>query len=268
MHIARRGLYRLNPSAPPTGGGTDFFRANEPGGMIPIDQRGFNTLAENASPHNPAWDTDVSLSIATDATAPHSPSNILRAFYPGPPSAFAGGTAPGHAGAPFTGVQDFYLYYSGKYSANWQGHLTGVNKHGYVWCNGLPLYVMEGESVGSAPMFPRMAIQGSPGGAPPTGDDDWYPPNLGTTADKTITRGQWFQMEHYLHGNTSGNHDGTMDFWLNGVHIGSYSGLQFTSGLCKWDTYEWKPIWGGVSDSVTDPAGQTYDGDHVYMSGK
>lgn len=232
--------------------------------MVLIDERPFNTLAEHEFPYSPSWDTDVSLSIAVDATAPHSPSNILRAFYP---QHYVGGGAPGHAGVPFTPVQNLYLYYSGKYSANWQGHLTGVNKHGYIWCNGNPVYAMEGESVGAAPIFPRQAIQGSPGGPPPTGDDDWYPPNLGSVADKTITRGQWFQMEHLLHGNTAGNHDGTIDFWLNGVHIGHYIGLQFTVGLCLWETYEWKPIWGGVDDEVTDPAGQTFDGDHVYMSG-
>jgi hypothetical protein len=73
-------------------------------------------------------------------------------------------------------------------------------------------------------------------------------------------------MEYVVVGNTAGNSDGTMDFWLNGVHIGSFSGLGYTSGATTWDTLEWRPIWGGVSDVV--PATQTLDVDHIYLSGK
>jgi uncharacterized protein YjdB len=237
------------PPPPPPGS------SNEPTGMTLIDERPFNSLGEHAAPYSPAWDTDASLSIATDATAPKSPSNVLRTTFP---AGYAGGTAPGHAGVGFTGHRVLYISYWANYSTNWWGHLTGVNKHGYAWANGSPIFVMEAEAVGSGPMTLRMAIQGSPS------SDKWYTPNL--VPGVTITRGVWFHLEYVVVGNTAGNSDGTMDFWLDGVHVGSFSGLQYTSGATSWDTFEWRPIWGGVSDVV--PATQTLDVDHIYLSAK
>jgi uncharacterized protein YjdB len=246
----KTGSSSITVTIPPPPGSS-----NEPTGMTLIDERPFNSLGEHAAPYSPAWDTDASLSIVSDATAPKSPSNVLRTTLP---TGYAGGTAPGHAGLGFTGHRVLYISYWAKYSTNWWGHLTGVNKHGYAWANGSPIFVMEAEAVGSGPMTLRMAIQGSPS------SDKWYTPNLLPGA--TITRGVWFRMEYVVVGNTAGNFDGTMDFWLDGVHIGSFSGLQYTSGATSWDTFEWRPIWGGVSDVV--PATMTLDVDHIYLSGK
>ena len=61
------------PPPPPPPGST-----NEPVGMTFIDERPFNSLAEHAAPYFPAWDTDSWLTIEQDATAPKSPSSVLR----------------------------------------------------------------------------------------------------------------------------------------------------------------------------------------------
>jgi uncharacterized protein YjdB len=230
--------------------------SNEPSGMTFIDQRPFNTLQENAAPHVPYWDTDNSLSIVQDTTAPRSPSNVIRATFP---TGYTGGSAPGHAGTPFGNYRTLYVSWWGKYSANWWGHLTGVNKQAYFGANGGPGQVyFEGGGVGSANLGPRIVLQAG------LGTDFSDAPNLVPGA--VIPRGAWFQIEVVLVGNTGGNSDGTIDWWLNGVHVGSRTGLKMATTAAYWDVFEFRPIWGGLGDTV--PATQTLDWDHVYLSGK
>jgi hypothetical protein len=94
--------------------------------------------------------------------------------------------------------------------------------------------------------------------------DGVYKPNLVPTA--RFTRGQWYHVEIVLNGNSSGSADGSVDWWLDGVHVGSKSQLQFTSGATTWGIFELMPVWGGITDVV--PATMTLDWDHVYVSGK
>jgi hypothetical protein len=56
---------------------------------------------------------------------------------------------------------------------------------------------------------------------------NWYP-NLGHTGE--FVRGQWHHLEVVLLGNTSGNADGAVDWWLDGIKIGSYSGIEYIPG--------------------------------------
>jgi hypothetical protein len=240
------------PPPPPPGSSV------EPTGMTLIDQRPFNSLQENASPHSPAWDTDNSLSIVQDPTAPKSPSSVLRATFP---TGFTGGGASsGHAGVPFGGgYRVLYISYWAKYSANWYGHETGINKHVYAWADGYPPFVMEAEGVGTGALRPRPALQRMIKG------DGMYTNNLVPAA--VIPRGVWFHIEIVLNGNTSGTANGSMDWWLDGVHVGSVSGLQYTSGTTAWNVFEIYPVWGGVG-TRTVPATMTFDWDHVYLSGK
>jgi hypothetical protein len=95
--------------------------------------------------------------------------------------------------------------------------------------------------------------------------DGNYNPNLVPNA--VIPRGAWFHIEILLTGNTSGSANGSMDWWLNGVHVGSVGSLQWTSGATGWDLFEIWPVWGGVG-SITVPSTMTFDWDHVYVSGK
>jgi hypothetical protein len=238
-----------NPPPPPPPGST-----NEPTGMTLIDERPFNSLAEHASPHVPAWDTDASLSIITDNSAPKSASSVMRASFP---TGFPGGTSSGHAGVPFGGRRVLYINYWAKYSANWWGHLTGVNKQVYVFANGKNIVFFEATGVGTAPLQPRIVTQGTP-------NDQTYTPNLVPSA--VIPRGQWFNVEIVLTGNSSGAADGSVDWWVNGVHVGSRTSVAFTSGATLWDTFEIRPVWGGLNDVV--PATQTLDWDNIYLSGK
>lgn len=243
---------RFNVATVSSGGAA--WRANEPGGMTLVDERPFNTLAEHASPHDPAWDTDIEMSIVTDATAPQSPSNVIRETFP---TGFVGGASNGHAGVPFTGYKTLYSCYAAKYSSNWWGHLTGVNKQVYIWANGGNILFFEATGTGTDPLEPRIITQATP-------DDTTFTPNI--TPTKIVPRGTWFQIEILLVGNTVGASNGTLDWWVDGIHSGSYTGVTYTTGATLWDIYELRPVWGGAGDSV--PATMTIDWDDIYISGK
>ena len=230
------------PPPPPPGS------SNEPAGMTLLTERPFNSLTEDAG-----WITQ-GLSIAQDASAPKSPTSVIRATYP---AGFVGGSAPGVAEFSHAGHRVIYISYWAKLSSNFWGHLTSVNKQLYEWGNGIGLFYFEASGVGSDPLVPRVVLQGTPA-------DAVLDPNLVPTA--TIPRGVWYQVEIVLNGNSSGAADGTVDWWLNGVHVGSYSGRQFTSGATVWGIFQFQPIWGGITDAV--PATMTQDWDHLYISGK
>jgi uncharacterized protein YjdB len=240
----KTGTASLSVAVPPPPGSS-----NEPTGMGLLKQRAFNSLQEDAS-----WDTDNSLSIIQDASAPKSPSSVIRGTYS---AGSSGGSSPGHAGTIHSGARVLYISYYGKLSANFTGHLTGVNKQLYEWANGVSPFYFEFGGVGSGTLTPQVVLQGTP-------TDGIYHPNLVPNA--SVTRGQWFHVEIVLTGNTSGTRNGSVDWWLDGVHVGSLSSLQFTSSTTSWDTFEFRPVWGGVGDTV--PSTMTLDWDDVYISGK
>ncbi|HET9634718.1 MAG TPA: Ig-like domain-containing protein [Gemmatimonadaceae bacterium] len=234
------------PPPPPPGS------SNEPSGMSVIADRAFNSLSEAP------WDTDNSLSIVQDPTAPKSPQNVLRATFP---SGFAGGSSNGHTGMQWGGHHILYISYWMKYSSNWWGHNTGINKQAYAWVDeggGYTPFVMEAEGVGSGPLKPRPILQRMVKG------DGNYEPNLVPSA--TIQRDTWFRIEIVLTGNSSGTADGAMDIYLDGVHVTNATGLQWTNGATTWFIFELYPVWGGIGDSV--PATMWAQWDHVYLSGK
>ena len=237
---------QLPPPPPPTGS------SNEPTGMTLLTQRSFSALQEGS------WDTDAVLSIVQDPTAPKSPSSVLRATFPG---GFSGGSSNGHTGVQFSGKRVLYATYWMKYSSNWTGHNTGINKQAYAWVTdggGYTPFVMEAEGSGTQPLKPRPILQRMIRG------DGNYEPNLVPNA--TIPRGKWFQIEIVLTGNSAGTANGSMDIYLDGVHVTSVGGLQWTTGATAWNIFELYPVWGGIGDTV--PATMTADWDHVYLSGK
>jgi uncharacterized protein YjdB len=243
------------PLPPPPSGSS-----NEPAGMTLIDQRPFNSLAEHAAPYSPAWDTDTSLSIVQDATAPISPNNVIRVTYP---AGYHSGSAPGHAGVPFTTpVKTLYIRFAAKLSLNWQGEDSGFCKYFYAWINGSGDFFFASNGIGSSPLQPYSMLQAVT--VFPQGNGNWGP-NLVPSA--RIIRGQWQTYEFILVGNTAGTADGSVDAYLDGVHTTHVGGIQWTSGDGKWDTFEFRPIWGGTGSTLVQQT-QTMDWDHVYLSGK
>jgi hypothetical protein len=131
----------------------------------------------------------------------------------------------------------------------------------YLWANrATPAVYFDAHGSGIGSLVPGIEAQSwvsAPG-------DGFLGPNLVPSA--RLNRGQWFHIEVVLVGNTSGARDGSLDWYLDGVHVGSYTGVQFTSGAAQWTQMNLAPVWGGVDGTV--PATQTLDVDHFYMSGK
>jgi hypothetical protein len=220
--------------------------------MTAITDRAFNAKYELG------WDDanwDPSVVFTTDATAPHSPSSILRFGYP---AGFAGSRAPGSGHVAVPNYRVLYESYWIRHSANFVGHLTGINKHSYAWAGSAPIFVMESEAAGMQTLHSRIALQSS------AGSDAWYTQNLVPSA--TFTRGQWDYVEIVLTGNTAGGADGMLDWYMNGVHVGHYTGLRWTTGATAWNLFSLYPIWGGAGDVV--PVNMYMDFDHFYLSGK
>ena len=249
------GAATLTVTSPPPPGSGPVWRGNEPAGMTSINERSFSALNED-----PSWEnlSNPGATIVADATAPHSPSGTVHINYP---AGYAGGDSPESTEISVGSYRVFYFCYWIKHSLNWQGHNTGISKHGYVWMGNSPLFVYEADGAGSAPLVTRMALQLVV--AQPN-SDGWYPQNLLPNA--TFTRGQWDYVEILLTGNTAGSADGSMDVYLNGAHVSHWTGIQYSSGTTAWNLFRIYPVWGGIGDVVT--ADQYLAWDHVYMSGK
>jgi hypothetical protein len=222
--------------------------------MTLISERLFN------GPNEAGWQDDFTsdMVFTADATAPKSPSGILRATFPTGYS--SAGIGPGGSDLQLGSPRTLYVSYWAKFSSKWYGHDSGVNKQFYAHANGVPNVVMTARCVYNGPITPDFGLQDMAVG----GTYD-ISPNLVPTA--RITRGQWFHIEVVLVGNTANTSDGSIDWWLDGVHIGSYSNMRFNNAAAGWDLLHYTTIWGGVGGPNV-PATQTEDYDHYYISGK
>ena len=223
--------------------------------MTLIGERPFNGLNESG------WvDTfGTSMAFISDASAPQSPSGILRATYP---AGFPGGTGTGNSYTYFgnSPKRTIYVAYWAKLSANFWGHSSGVNKQAYFYNPAFQgWFYFSATGVGNGPLVPQVRTQGTQS---PFGDTN-LSPNLVPSA--TIPRNQWYKIEIVAVGNTAGKADGSVDWYLNGVHIGSYA-IQWETGNSVWGYFYYYNGWGGVGDTV--PATMTVDWDHARVSGK
>ena len=254
---------RLPPGAP-GGGSSAVWRGNEPPGFTQVSDHPFSTL--DNSPSSPLWDTFGAtgsgdggvMTIEVDATAPHSPSNVIRATYP---LGFGGdGNAPGHIGLQFTGQRQLYFCYWMKYSSNFWGHSTGINKISYCWIDAtFTPFVMESEGVNNNPLAPHVILQNMVSG------DGHYPPNTGDTG-VTFTRGSWDLIECVLTGNSASTANGSFKLYFNGSLSMDYSGLQWSSNAGVFDIFEFQPVWGGVDPADSVPASMYIQWDECYLS--
>lgn len=224
--------------------------------MTPVADRQFNSLAEGS------WWTmrAPGAAIVTDATAPQSPSNVVRFNFD---AGDQGGVSPEFTELSHTGYRVIYISYWVKHSSNWQGHLTGINKHGYVWHNTTnPYFVFTSQGAGSEPLKLRIALQQV---AVQPNANGWYTQNVDAT--KSFTRGSWDLVEMVITGNTANTTNGSMDFFLNGTRVASYTGIRFhATALTKFDFTRIYPVWGGAGDTVVSNMGLSFD--QFYVSGK
>jgi len=197
--------------------------------------------------------------FTTDTSAPQSPPGVLHAWWP---TGYAAGGGPVGMTKTFSPYRTIYIAYWAKLSANFYGQ--GVaDKEFYMYTSTLvstPYFATVGP--GTNPLMPQVRDQGSIHWTPNYPDGN-HVPNLVPNA--TIPRGQWYLVEAVFVGNTAGREDGSVDWFINGVHVGNYS-VQWEAGNVTWVRAHLTTIWGGLGGTV--PATMDMWWDHVYLSGK
>ena len=254
---------------------------NEPSGMTVLLDRSFTTEDETDAAGETWVDSSASsgtpqlFSIASDATAPKSPSGVGRILYPTghPGSGSSSQTARSTGGFTRldTAGQQLYLEWWWKISDNYYGHTGGQNKIFYI---GHPIVVEFGyESgrggTGDDPYFNwTFATQG---GATLnyrcTTSGNEVSPSLG---EAQILRDTWYHNELLLTMNTPGVANGSFRFWQNEVEIMRWTNANILRGDSSQYSYiqslDWHPIYGG-QDGESVPEAQSQYIDHIYASG-
>jgi hypothetical protein len=224
--------------------------SNEPSGMSVLVERPFAVKGEGFNDQGTAGTDYV---FEQDPTAPGSPPNVVKQIFQ---AGYPAGDSPANFGRTFPARRTVYVRYYVKLSSNWQGHGSLVNKQLFIWSNGQPTVYVNARGSGSGTLQPEVRIQS--GFALSMG------PNVAPNA--VFTRGEWHKWEIVLVGNTAGASDGSCEFWLDGVKVGSYPNIRFASGAATFDVVEYAPIWGGVGGSLS--VTQYNWMDHLYISGK
>jgi hypothetical protein len=227
--------------------------------MTVISDRPFNALNELGwSDGGGSGEFD----LRTDATAPHSPTGILHAWFP---AGYAAGNGPVAFDRSSLGdKRTMYVAFWSRYSANYYGQSSGTNKQFYLHATtgDAPVFFFSAYGSGSGPLLPYIQLQGVISWSPNPGSGN-LGPNLVPGAQ--IIRGQWNLVEVVAVGNTAGTADGSVDVYLNGTHVSSYT-IQWQSGATTWSRLHGTTIWGGVGGTV--PTLMSVDWDHIYLSAK
>jgi uncharacterized protein YjdB len=229
------------------------WRGHEPASMTAITDQPFTSLPSSG------WTPYYSWGLTSDAAAPHSPSSVFEIVYP---AGYAGGNSPGLAEfAVNPNYRQIYIAMYIKYSSNWQGHLTAVNKIIHFWVGSSNHLVIVGAGSGSGPLTARISLQGIAGGGNQDGG------STGTYESPIqFIRGQWHLVEMVAVSNTGSNKDGSADLWVDGVHATGVTGIEFQAGGPLFNLVKEDPTWGGGGDVVKNT--QSFRVDHIYMSGK
>jgi uncharacterized protein YjdB len=229
--------------------------SHEPPGMTLLSDRPFNAMNELG------WDDldeQPSLpggAIITDATAPHSPSKILRTTLPAGMTGSTGTFSGNHT----VNAGTLYVSYWARLSANWVGG-GGIAKQFYAYTNHASMY-LNLNGTGNGPFDVEIAGQDILAGGAGYGDPvnpNWTP-NL---APAIVARGVWYHVEVLLTGNTAGAANGSLNWWLNGVHVGSYAGIKWDTAASTWAFLHYTNLWNGNTLPIT----MNLDFDHIYLS--
>ncbi|HKG93150.1 MAG TPA: Ig-like domain-containing protein [Gemmatimonadaceae bacterium] len=239
------------PPPPPAPGTTAF--ANEPAGLTLLTDNRWDALGTGGWQHA---DRDSRSQITADATAPASPSNVLEMLYP---QGYTGGGEPAIEEYDLgSGQQEVFFGAWVKFSPNWQGHTSGINKIANVMTNagfGRTWIVLRavGEqdtngNLRDGPFFVDVAYCGQYGGYP------------GANRSLTpFTTGVWHKIEWQVRTGTGG----LVRWWVDGVLTGEYTNLNCMGSRLDW--VEIAPTFGGTGDTKQQNDYIRYD--HVRISG-
>ena len=235
------------------------WRANEPAGLSFTNTQSFNSLSDLET--LPWWLTSTTgtKSIATDGTAPQSPSNVLRQTYA---AGFAGGSGGSAAGISTLAHDELYVCLSVKWDANWEPHPTGTNK--------LLFATIDDFSGGGDPVFINMNTQA----AEPRLIVYLQGTDIGRVLERVteanIVYGQYHTVELYLKMNTAHDaSDGVAQMWVDGVLSTDRNDVRFYSDIAsagKWNTVKLDQTWGGSGGTVVSDF--HLDHDEIFIGAK
>jgi hypothetical protein len=221
--------------------------------MTLISDQPFTSLPSNG------WQGYGSYGIVADATAPQSPNNVFEMVYP---AGYSSGSAPGSAEINIGGYRTVYASMYVKYSSNWQGERTTMNKIFYIvgGPNQVGWLVIRTSGTGSGPLLAGIYLQGvAAGGNFDSGATGVY------TSSIDLGRSQWHLLEVIATANTGSNRDGSVSLYVDGVLASTCSGIEFAAGSPVFNYVQENPIWGGGGDVAK--AAQSLRVDHFYLSG-
>jgi hypothetical protein len=242
-------------SAPTPASGTANY-PNEPQGWTGLADRGFGSATEDGWSMT-SWSR---FKVASDASAPLSGPSVGRAVYP---AGFAGGKEPVVVTKVLSGGHEqIYISFWMKLSPNFVGHpSSGVNKILHFWVNGINRVALSAQGRNHDALEPQVRLQQI------NGPDAFVNlrPNQGSGL--RLERNTWYRWEVRLRTNTNGQANGVIEWWVNGVKLGSYTNVNFVPAGARraWEQVQWGPTWGGMGDTV--PADQWMDMDHIHVSG-
>jgi hypothetical protein len=149
-----------------------------------------------------------------------------------------------------------------KYSANWTGHPSLVNKMFYVNQTGYaasPLVIIA-RGAGQDPLSLEVRTQDSRFGSRN------LPANQGRSAE--LKRGRWHRVEVYAAFNNADRSNGRVTFFLDGQLIGDYGDVQLSTAddPKTWGEVKLDAIWGG-NGPASVPATQTLRLDDLIVKG-
>ncbi len=241
--------FRINVGAVPTPAPAAW--TDEPEGLTVMTDQPWDELASLGWGH---VDRTSTSRIATDATAPRSPVNVLECTYP---EGFPGGYSPASDYYTFyqlPEVRDLFVGLWFKVSDPWQGGGNGFNTFSYLRLDGggmiaVPMY---GPSTGP---FDIRIVEKWSGGS-------MLAPNVRVGR---VTLGAWHRLElHLRYDSAPGAADGVVDWWLDGELVGSYRNRSFPAGT-GFLSYSIAPTWGAVGESKTEADYLRVD--HTFISG-
>jgi hypothetical protein len=249
------GQYSITVGGTTTKPSTDPGYPNEPAGMTEITERAFNSVAEDG--WSQSWGGSQ-FRVVQDASAPKSPSNVIQITYP---AGLIGGSAPGQQDHGIhNNPTEFYGCIWVKYSSNFVGSPSGVNKILYVWTDdrsgGLPAIYLSAQAVGSGNFQPQIRTQDA-------GYQD-LTPNVSGQTGYTFSRNAWVKWEWYLKVNSPGQSNGIARVWMNGTQVSEYDNIYLSPGSTQhhWTDYQIAPYWGGMGGILS--AAQYLYIDHLY----
>jgi hypothetical protein len=178
------------------------------------------------------------------------------------PAGYSSGSAPGSAEINIGSYRTVYASMYVKYSSNWQGERTTMNKIFYIvgGPNQVGWLVIRTSGTGNGPLLAGIYLQGvAAGGNFDSGATGVY------TSSIDLGRGQWHLLEVIATANTGSNRDGSVSLYVDGVLASTCSGIEFAAGSPIFNYVQENPIWGGGGDVAK--AAQSLRVDHFYLSG-